>query len=190
MEKKVDRVGAATKRQPDGLKRGTISYLEMPGLEGGFVRMVKRLLEEGTLTGDTEADDFLRKSGEAVLLGLLYDQRIRAEYAFTGPIRLHQRLGHLDMGKISTMDLDRLRAVFAETPAVHRFTNRMSEYTIALARAVVDDYDGRAENIWSGNIPAREVEKRVALLPGFGKGKAIKSKYVLHYFGYRDFSSG
>jgi uncharacterized HhH-GPD family protein len=166
-----------------------IPYLEIRGIDGGFVRMVNRFIEEGTLTGDPDSDDFLRRSAEAVLLGLLYDQRVRAEYAFTGPERLNERLGHLDMKKIARMDLDDLREVFAVTPAVHRFTNKMAEYTLDLARAIVDEYGGRPQDIWSGDVPAETVEKRIAALPGFGRGKAAKAKYVLHYFGHRDFSA-
>ena len=150
--------------------------------------MVNRFLDGGTLTGDARSDEFVRKSAEAVLLGLLYDQRVRAENAFTGPERLFQRLGHLDMKKIARMDLDTLREIFAVSPAVHRFTNKMAEYTRDVARAIVDDYEGRAQNIWSDDAPAETIEKRFAALPGFGKGKAAKAKYVLHYFGHRDFT--
>ncbi len=166
-----------------------IPVLEIHGIDGGFVRMVNRFLEEGTLTGEADSDEFLRSHAEAVLLGLLYDQRVRAEYAFTGPERLYERLGHLDMNRIARMDLDDLREVFAVSPAVHRFTNKMAEYTLELARAVVDEYDGRPESIWSDDVPAKTVEKRIAALPGFGKGKAAKAKYVLHYFGQRDFTT-
>ncbi len=165
-----------------------VPFLEVRGIDGGFVRMVRRYLDEGTLTGEEEADEFLRGSAEAVLLGLLYDQRVRAEYAFTGPQRLYERLGHLDMKKIARTELDKLREVFAVSPAVHRFTNKMAEYTLNLAKTIVDEYDGQAENIWRGEVPAGTVEKRVAALPGFGKGKAAKAMYVLHYFGHRDFS--
>lgn len=170
------------------MKRLTIPFLEIRGIDGGFVRMVNRFLEEGSLTGEAAADQFLRDNGEAVLLGLLYDQRVRAEYAFTGPLRLYQRLGHLDMRKIARMDLDLLREVFAVSPAVHRFTNKMAEYTLEAAGAIVEGYGGKAANIWRGDVSAEEVEERIAALPGFGKGKAAKARYVLHYFGHRDFS--
>jgi len=31
------------------------------------------------------------------------------------------------------------------------------------------------------------VQKRLVELPGFGKQKALKMKFVLHYFGHRAF---
>lgn len=167
-----------------------VSYLDYSHLEGGLVRMMNRFKEEGTLTGELEQDDFLRDDPTAALLGLLYDQRVRAEYAFTGPIRLKERLGHLDMRRIAEMDLDELRTQFAEKPAVHRFTNRMAEYTHEVAKMISEKYDGDCTRIWSEDADLATVRKRVAELPGFGALKAEKIKYVLHYFGHRDFSGG
>ena len=188
MEEKENGIVPTSRKTPESKQTVSVPHLEIRDIEGGFVRMVHRFLDEGTLTGEPQADEFLRESGEAVLLGLLYDQRVRAEYAFTGPGRLFDRLGHLDMKKIAAMDLDALREVFAISPAVHRFTNKMAEYTLDVAKAIVERYEGRAENVWGGDLPFEEIEKRIAALPGFGKGKAVKAKYVLHFFGHRDFS--
>lgn len=167
----------------------SIKHIDYSHLEGGLVRMMNRFKEEGTLTGDLAVDDFVRGNANAALLGLLFDQRMRAEGAFTGPMRLMERLGHLDFPKIAVMDVEELRAHFAEKPAVHRFTNKMAETTHAVARVVADEYNGRAENIWNDGAPFKDIEKRVRKLPGFGPQKAEKMKYVLHYFGFRDFSN-
>lgn len=165
-----------------------ITHIDYSHLEGGLVRMMNRFKEEGTLTGEVEEDDFLRADPTAALLGLLYDQRVLAEYAFTGPIRLKERLGHLDLRKIAEMDLEELRAHFAEKPAVHRFTNRMAEYTHKLAKKIAADYDGDCTHIWSADADLATIEARVRELPGFGPQKAAKIRFVLHYFGHRDFS--
>ncbi|MGB0650746.1 MAG: hypothetical protein ACPG3U_05870 [Rhodothermales bacterium] len=164
------------------------SLLDYGELSGGLVRMMERFKEEGNLTKDPEADQFLMDDPNAALLGMLYDQRVLAEYAFTGPIRLKDRLGHLDMKKIADMDLDVLREHFAEKPAVHRFTNVMADRTHQIAQILVDEYDSDAANMWNDGAPFTTIEKRLVKLPGFGKMKAKKMKYVLHYFGYRDFS--
>lgn len=167
----------------------SITHIDYSHLEGGLVRMMDRFKEEGTLTGDVACDDFIRGDANAALLGLLYDQRMRAESAFTGPIRLKERLGHLDFPRIAKMDVEKLRELFAEKPAVHRFTNKMAETTREVALVVTEEYGGRAENIWNDGADFAVVEKRVRKLPGFGPQKAEKMKYVLHYFGFRDFSS-
>lgn len=170
------------------MKKIEVKQLDWGDLEGGLVRMMERFLREGTLTGDIEADDYLRKDPNAALLGLLYDQRVRAEYAFTGPHRLRERLGHLNMKKIARMDVEDLRTVFAEKPAVHRFTNKMCEMTHALSNVLADEYGGNAANLWKDDVDFPMIEQRARNLPGFGPQKAEKLKYVLHYFGHRDFS--
>lgn len=165
-----------------------ITAIDYGDLEGGLVRMMDRFKEEGTLTGEPSSDDFLRTHPEAALLGLLYDQRVRAEYAFTGPERLHERLGHLDMQNVAEHDPEAFKEVFAQKPAVHRFTNKMADTTQEVARIIADDYDNDAANLWNDGAALSEVEKRVRALPGFGPQKASKVRYVLHYFGHRDFA--
>ncbi len=166
----------------------TITDIDYSHMEGGLVRMMDRFKEEGTLTGDPDADAYLRDHPNAALLGLLYDQRVRAEYAFTGPQRLEAKLGHLDMAKIAAHDPDAFKALFAEQPAVHRFTNKMADMTQAVAGIVAEQYAGDAAGLWNDGAPFDVVRKRVQALPGFGAQKSEKMKYVLHYFGYRDFS--
>lgn len=166
----------------------TVAHIDYSHMEGGLVRMMNRFKTEGTLTGDVEADDFLRGCPAGALLGLLYDQRMRAESAFTGPIRLKERLGHLDFPTIARMDLEHLRSIFAQTPAVHRFTNKMAEYTQQIAQLVTEKYGGDPARIWDDGADFPTIEARVRELPGFGPQKAAKMKYVLHYFGYRNFS--
>ena len=164
------------------------SLLDYGTLSGGLARMMERFKDEGNLTKDPEADQFLMDHPNAALLGMLYDQRVLAEYAFTGPIRLQDRLGHLDMARIAAMDLDELREMFAEKPAVHRFTNVMAERTHQIAQILVDEYGGDAANMWNDGADFATIQKRLVKLPGFGKMKAHKMKFVLHYFGHRDFS--
>ena len=162
--------------------------LDYSHMSGGLVRMMNRFKEEGTLTGDPEADDFIRSHPNAALLGLLYDQRVRAEYAFTGPQRLYEKLGHLDPNKIATMDEDAFRVLFAGPPAVHRFTNKMADTTQAVARILSDQYAGDAARLWNDGADFPTIRARVRALPGFGPLKSEKMRYVLHYFGFRDFS--
>lgn len=166
----------------------SIKHIDYSHFEGGLVRMMNRFKEEGTLTGEIEADDFIRNSPNAALLGLLYDQRVRAEFGFTGPQRLYDRIGHLDMRKIAEADPDEFCEVFGQQPAVHRFTNKMAEMTQKVARVIADEYDNDAANIWNDGASFATIKKRVRNLPGFGVQKSAKMKYVLHYFGFRDFS--
>lgn len=163
-------------------------HVDYAHLQGGLARMMNRFKEEGSMIGDPEADMFIATHPNAALLGLLYDQRVRAEYAFTGPIRLYERLGHLDMAKIAAYPEDEFKEVFGAPLAVHRFTNKMADVTQAVAKVVAETYSGDSGAIWADDVSFSEIKKRVKALPGFGPLKAEKMRYVLHYFGYRDFA--
>ncbi len=162
--------------------------LDTGDLQGGLVRMIDRYHADGTLTGDADEDAFVAGSPTAVLLGLLFDQRVRAEFAFTGPKRLHDRIGHLDFAQIAEIAPETLAEQFAILPAVHRFTNKMADMTAKLALHVRDEMGGDPSNLWNDGCDAATLSKRVKALPGFGKDKSKKLVYVLHYFGLRDFS--
>jgi len=164
--------------------------IDFSSVGGGLGRMMERFADSGTLTGDASEDAFIATSPTAAILGLLFDQRVRAEVAFTGAKRLHDRIGHLDLALIAEMNEEELRDVFAESPAVHRFSNKMADTTQKVARYIVDQYDGKPEKMWNDGSPIEVIEKRIKAMPGFGPGKAAKIKYVLHYFGFRDFSQG
>ncbi len=165
-----------------------ISTLDFSEAGGGLRRMMDRFVTEGTLTGDMDEDAFLRAHAAAALLGLLYDQRVRAEYAFMGAKRLYDRLGHLDLARIADMDEGSLRELFAQPVAVHRFANKMAGYTRQVAQIIVDEYEGDASRLWADGASIETIQKRLQRLPGFGPGKSAKIKYVLHFLGYRDFA--
>lgn len=157
-------------------------------LEGGLVRMLDRLQAEGTATKNRDADQLLRDDANALLLGLLFDQRVRAETAFIGPYKLRQRLGHLDMATIAAMAEEAFQEVFSKSPAVHRFTSMMSDRTQQVATMIAEEYDGDAANLWNDGADNATVEKRIQNLPGFGPLKASKIRHCLYYFDHRDLS--
>ena len=101
------------------------------------------------MTGDEAADRLLEEDSLALLIGMLLDQQVTMEKAFHSPYDLKERLGgRLDAAEIATMDPEKLKAVFAERPALHRFPGSMAGRTQELAQALVEHYDGRAERVW------------------------------------------
>ena len=128
----------------------------------------------GTLyiTGDTAADKLLNTNANALLLGMLLDQQVPMEWAFTGPATLKKRLGHLDPKKIAAMDVDEFVSICCEKPAIHRFPGSMGKRIHAVCEALVADYKGNAANIWKGVDDADEVYRRLRALPGYGDEKS------------------
>lgn len=125
------------------------------------------------LSGDPEADRLLSEDPFALLVGMVLDQQIPLERAFSAPRDLKQRLGgHLDPGLLASMPPDKLAALFAERPALHRFPTSNAERVQKLARVVVEQYAGDASLIWRGARTGEELLERVSALPGFGEQKA------------------
>ncbi|WP_181275401.1 HhH-GPD-type base excision DNA repair protein [Brevibacterium oceani] len=125
------------------------------------------------LSGDPKADALLTEDRFALLVGMLLDQQVTMESAFAGPAKLKERLGRLDVEEIAEMNPDDFLDTFAATPAVHRFPKSMAARVQKLAAAIVDDYDGETERIWTEGDPSgAEVLKRLKKLPGFGDQKA------------------
>lgn len=125
------------------------------------------------ITGDPEADRLLDDDPFALLLGMLLDQQVPMEVAFAGPHKIVQRLGSLDPGRIAAMAPEEFAAVCATPPAVHRFPGSMAARIQAVARAVVETYDGDVTRLWTQGAPdGAEVLRRLEALPGFGTQKA------------------
>ena len=124
-------------------------------------------------TDDPEADRLLAESPLALLTGMLLDQQVPMEWAFKAPALLKERLGgRLDGAEIAAMDPEKLRAVFSEKPALHRYPGSMAERVHSLCRDIVEHYDGHAEKIWTGVNSGDELLARLKSLPGFGDQKA------------------
>lgn len=125
------------------------------------------------LAGDEEADRLLAENPFALLVGMLLDQQIPMEVAFSGPVKLQRRLGDVDPGQIAAMDTDELIAVFAEKPAVHRYPSSMAKRVQKLAESIAAGYDGDTTKLWTEGDPnGRQVFTRLKALPGFGDQKA------------------
>ena len=120
-----------------------------------------------------EANKLLEQEPLALLIGMLLDQQIPMEKAFTSPEVLRERMGGtLDARTIADYDPDALEAIFREPPALHRFPAAMAKRVQALARVLVERYDGDARSVWDGATSGAEVVRRVGSLPGFGEQKA------------------
>ncbi|MGF0311248.1 Fe-S cluster assembly protein HesB [Rhodococcus sp. 06-412-2C] len=125
------------------------------------------------LVGDPEADALLAEDPFALLIGMLLDQQVPMESAFAGPKKLVDRLGDLKVDTVADADPDEFAALCAQTPAVHRFPGSMAKRIQGLAAFLVENYDGKPQEIWTRENPdGAEVLKRLKALPGYGDQKA------------------
>jgi uncharacterized HhH-GPD family protein len=125
------------------------------------------------LSGDQEADELLSEDPLALLIGMVLDQQVPLERAFSSPRDLRDRLGgQLDAGAIAAMHPTELAEVFSQRPALHRFPASNAGRVQQLCQIIVDDYGGDAARVWEGASSGTELLRRVRALPGFGEQKA------------------
>jgi uncharacterized HhH-GPD family protein len=119
-------------------------------------------------TGNDQADALLAEEPMALLIGFALDQHVPVPTAFSGPLKIKQRVGTLDPGTLAQTDLE---PVFREKPAVHRFPGTMAKRVQDLAAVVAEDYGGHAERVWTEAADGADLRKRIEALPGFGEMK-------------------
>jgi uncharacterized HhH-GPD family protein len=123
-------------------------------------------------TGDDEADRFLVSEPLALLIGFALDQQVTVQKAFSGPLELQRRLGHLDAARIAATDPAELDRVFRTPPALHRFPGNMAGRVRELCRVIAEDYGNDARRVWTDATDGRDLERRLLGLPSIGPMKA------------------
>ncbi|WP_407566106.1 HhH-GPD-type base excision DNA repair protein [Streptomyces sp. 184] len=126
------------------------------------------------LAQQPEADALLGRSPLAALIGMLLDQQVPMEWAFSGPYTIAHRMGgdDLDAHAIAAHDPDAFVQLLSEKPAVHRYPGSMAKRVQQLCAYLVHEYDGDAEGVWRGVTSGKELLRRLQALPGYGKQKA------------------
>jgi uncharacterized HhH-GPD family protein len=125
------------------------------------------------LASTAAANDLLEHDALALLLGMMLDQQIPMEKAFTSPAVLRDRIGRgLNATELAEFDPDRFEAIFSEPPALHRFPSAMAKRAQLLCAIVAERYDGDAAAIWTTAGSGAELVRRLGELPGFGAQKA------------------
>jgi uncharacterized HhH-GPD family protein len=132
------------------------------------------------LTGDPAADQLLTEDDNALLIGMVLDQQVPMEKAFTGPLVIAQRMGgKLDVAAIAAMPEDEFVALCSRPPAIHRFPAAMAKRVRQLCQVLTEKYDGEASSIWRDAKTGAEVKTALRSLPGFGEDKAAIFTAVL-----------
>ncbi|WP_030828933.1 HhH-GPD-type base excision DNA repair protein [Streptomyces hygroscopicus] len=126
------------------------------------------------LAQQPEADALLERDPLALMTGMLLDQQVPMEWAFSGPYTIARRLGReeLDAHEIAAHDPERFAALLSEKPAVHRYPGAMAGRVQQLCRYLVEHYDGDPTALWRDVTSGDQLLQRLNELPGFGKQKA------------------
>ena len=120
-------------------------------------------------TDSDEANELIAQDPLALLIGFALDQQVTVPTAFSGPLKLKQRLGgELDPAKIVAIDPAELEAIFRERPGIHRFPGAMARRVQELCAVLLEDYGGDAERVWTEATDSADLARRIGALPGFG----------------------
>ncbi|MFF3326054.1 HhH-GPD-type base excision DNA repair protein [Streptomyces sp. NPDC002889] len=146
------------------------------------------------LAQQPEADELLGRSPLAALIGMLLDQQVPMEWAFSGPYTIAQRMGRddPDCAEIAAYDPDAFAELLKQKPAVHRYPGSMAKRIQQLCQYLVDEYDGDASAVWRDVESGAELLKRLKALPGFGEQKAkiflalLGKQYGVRPTGWRE----
>ncbi|MER8234814.1 HhH-GPD-type base excision DNA repair protein [Streptomyces sp. NPDC094049] len=141
-----------------------------------------------------EADALLGRSPLAALVGMLLDQQVPMEWAFSGPYTIASRLGgdDLDAHGIAVRDPEEFAALLSAKPAVHRYPGSMAQRVQQLCRFLVEEYGGDAGAVWADAATGEELLARLEALPGFGRQKAqiflalLGKRYGVRPEGWRE----
>lgn len=141
---------------------------------------VDRLKTAG-LAKDKEDNQFIVNNPNAFLFGVIFDQQIKAERAWSAPRQLYRRLGNtLDLKKIIKIGPKKLAEILRQSPALHRFCNKLGFWLVEAAKILVIKYNGEAKNIWIGpKTKALEIIKRLSEFPGISQKKANMAASIL-----------
>ncbi len=125
------------------------------------------------LTGDEVADGLLSRDANALTIGMLLDQQVTMEKAFSGPAVIAERMGGtLDVRAIAAADPQEFVELCSRPPAIHRFPKSMAERVQSLCQELVDTWDGDVTNLFAAARTGADLKKLVGGLPGFGAAKA------------------
>lgn len=126
------------------------------------------------LAQQPEADELLSRDPLAALLGMLLDQQVPMEWAFTGPYTIAQRMGRnaLDATEIAAYPPEDFATLLSTKPAVHRYPGSMATRVQQLCRHLVEEYGADPRAVWQDATTGRELLTRLNALPGYGKQKS------------------
>lgn len=125
------------------------------------------------ISGNPEADALLEENPFALLVGMLLDQQVPMEWAFSGPATLASRLnGPFTPETVAAYDPEELASIASTPPSIHRFPASMARRIHALATQLVADYGGDTAALWDDAETGEELLRRLRKLPGFGEQKA------------------
>lgn len=106
-----------------------------------------------------EEKQFIFNDLNAFIIGLVADQSVKAEIAWSLPYKLAQRMGSFNISEIlNKYKVEDIENFIKTKPALHRYPSRMSNYIYNAFSDLYNIYNSDAQNIWNGKTAAEIVD--------------------------------
>lgn len=166
----------------ENIAKAMLTYSPCPVLKD----VVKRPnLDSWEISLDSKA--LLLSDPNAILFGAIFDYQIPWEKAWEAPLKLKERLGHLDPFKLAKMTNSQLLPYLQRGnlgPALHRFPPTLAKRLIFASQKLVQIYKGSASNIWANGTAAKLVMGRLEEFEGISqKISNMMGRLLGTYFG-------
>jgi len=127
---------------------------------------------KGNLLGNNERT-LLLSDMNAFLFGLISDQSVKAEIAWSLPYRLKQRIGHLDLYRIvSELSIADIENFVKQKPSLHRYPGNIAKYIYSACLLLTEKYKADASNIWNKEFSTETIIERLEEFKGISHKKA------------------
>lgn len=126
-----------------------------------------------------EEKQFILNNLNAFIIGLISDQSVKAETAWSLPYKLSERLGNFEFKEILKKYTEKdIEDIIREKSSLHRYPSRMANYIYNAMNDIVTKYDSNAENIWK-NKTAAEIVESLEKFKGISHKKASLGTLIL-----------
>lgn len=133
-------------------------------------------------TGNHEADTLVNDLDgypHAYLLACLVDRQVPAEWAWSVPAAVRDRLGSFDFDDLVALDEARWVDLMRNPTPAHRLPETMAKVLYLAAQRVASKYDGNAANIWNDTPSSATIVRRFLEFHGAGPKIATMAANIL-----------
>ena len=126
-----------------------------------------------------EEKEFVKKNMNAFIIGLIADQSVKVEIAWSLPYKLYKRLNTFDFKEIvQKYTIEEIEEIIKTKPALHRYPSRMALYIYCAMNDIIKKYNSDANNIWL-NRKADEIVRLLEEFKGISHKKASLGTMLL-----------
>lgn len=159
-------------------------------LQEKLVEMAERVYqgpwEIGKFSKDERANEIINNIGKMphiFVIACLLGRQFHDEKAWETLARLEERIGTLDIKKLSRLTLKDWEDAFVKPTPLHGFPREMAPYVMAAVQRIMKEYGGDASRLWSDTPSSATVIKRFLEFEGIGqKISTMAVNILVRYF--------